>query len=84
MELDTEGLCEYLRNNCSAEELTSFAADPDPVVSRVAIVCLALLQLFDDTTRLSQNLHDDDYFLVSMSEKAMWNILVQIIDGRML
>jgi tetratricopeptide (TPR) repeat protein len=71
---DESGLREVLSARWSRETLRTLLGHMDDDVARTAALSLGLVGEFADTPALAEVLHHDDYFVVTMAERALWNI----------
>lgn len=67
-------LSDMLRNRWPRPVLALLLGHVDPDVARAAAIALGLIGQFADTPHLAEALHHDDYFVVSMAEKALWSV----------
>lgn len=71
---DEDGLRAYLNREWPPTELAALLDVGEPDVVKVAAICVGLAGAMDEVPALSRALHHDDYFVVNIAERALWNI----------
>ncbi|MCB9850153.1 MAG: hypothetical protein H6817_05560 [Phycisphaerales bacterium] len=71
---DERGLRQYLRTSWSTTELAALLDVEDADVVKIAAICVGLTGTTAEAPALSRTLHHDDYFVVNIAERALWNI----------
>jgi tetratricopeptide (TPR) repeat protein len=67
-------LIAYLRRNWPMSDLSALLDHERIEVVKTAAICLGLTGTFDESPALARALHHDDYFVVNIVERALWNI----------
>jgi tetratricopeptide (TPR) repeat protein len=71
---DERGLLAELRRHWRPSDLAALLDSDNLDTVKTAAICLGLVGTFAEVPTLSRTLHHDDYFVVNITERTLWNI----------
>lgn len=71
---DEPALVAFLGKHWPADELAELLDHERPDVVKLAAIGLGLTGTFEQSPALARALHHDDYFVVNIAERGLWNI----------
>jgi len=73
-ESDEPALTAYLQRHWPGDELAELLDHERADIVKIAAICLGLTGTMAQSPRLARALHHDDYFVVNIAERGLWNI----------